>query len=366
MKKYDYVIVGAGFFGATFANLMHQAGKSVLVVEQRDIPGGNCSTKEIEGIHVHMHGPHIFRTNKSYIWDYINQFGKFKPYFHRVKAKYKNTLYSFPVNMMTFHQLWHIQSPDAARKKIQSEIIPCDNPSNIEEFCLANVGTTIYERFIKGYTEKQWGQKATSLPAWIIKRLPIRYTFEDHYFHNDSIYEGIPINGYTSLFHTMLSNVAVEYNVNFLEDKTYFLNKANQVIYTGSIDAFFDYELGRLPYRSLKFEHKYSMGDRQGCPVINYTEADIPYTRTIEHKHFLNQNTAGTILTKEFPCRHEGDSVPYYPINNDSNNALHQQYVKMLSEDSRVIAGGRLGMYRYFDMDHAIAAAHTLAKGLLK
>jgi len=362
---YDFLIVGTGFYGATFANIAHAKGYKVRMIEQRNIPGGNSSTELIHNINVHTHGPHIFRTNKEEIWEFINQFTKFHHYSHRLKVSHNNKLYSFPINLMTMHQVWGVMSPNEAKDKLESVRVHNDNPKNMEEYCLSLIGEELYEIFIKGYTTKHWGRSPKELPAWIVKRIPVRFNLDDHYYHNDSQYEGIPIGGYTRMFENMLIDIPVDYNTNFMENKKELSKIADKIIFTGCIDEYYDYALGRLEYRSLDFHHEVHKGDYQGCSVVNYADVNIPYTRIVEHKHFEHSDSEYTIITKEYPKAYTTGSVPYYPINDDTNNNLFKSYQELSSHDNNVVFGGRLGSYKYYDMDHAIAASMTLSKRLL-
>jgi UDP-galactopyranose mutase len=363
--KYDFLVVGTGFFGSTFANIAHEKGYSIKMIEQRSIPGGNCSTQLMNGINVQIHGAHIFRTNSEEIWKYANKFTSFHPYLHRLKVKYKNQIYSFPINLMTMHQIWGVMTPEEAKAKLEEVRVPFENPKNMEEHCLSLIGEELYEIFIKGYSTKQWGRSPKELPAWLVKRIPVRFNLDDHYYHSDGRYEGIPIGGYTQMFENMLQGIDIEYNVNFLDNKKELLKCANKVIYTGCIDKFYDYQLGRLEYRSLDFLHEIHKGDYQGCSVINYADIDIPYTRIIEHKHFDKTQSEYTVITKEYPKAFIEGSEPYYPLNDETNNNLYKKYQNLSQEDNKVVFGGRLGSYKYYDMDHAIAASMTLSKRLL-
>ena len=352
--KYDYLIVGAGLYGSVFAHEAHKAGKSVIVVEKKDHIGGNIYTEEISGIQVHKYGAHIFHTNSKEIWNYINQFGKFNNYRHKVIANYKGEQYDLPFNMNTFHQMWGINTPEEAKKIIQSQNKGILEPKNLEEQCISMVGRDIYEKLVKGYTEKQWGRDCKELPPSIIKRLPIRYAYNSDYF--DDLYQGIPVEGYTKIIERMLVDIEIKLNYDFLKHRNDI--DYDWLIYTGPIDSYFDYRLGHLEYRSLRFEtEKLPISDFQGDAVVNYTDSETPYTRIIEHKHFTSKNTPSTIITKEYPVEWKTGEEPYYPINNDKNTELYQKYRKLAADCSKVAFGGRLGEYRYCDMDKVIESA---------
>lgn len=357
---YDYIIVGSGIFGSIFAYEANKIGKKVLVLEKRNHIGGNCYTEKIENINVHKYGPHIFHTNDKRIWDYINQFAEFNNFVNRPKVNFKENLYSFPINLFTLYQLWGTKTPEEAKNKLEQLKIPNNNPQNLEEWILSQVGEEIYEKFIKGYTTKQWGREPKHLPASIIKRLPIRLTFDDNYF-NDK-YQGIPNGGYTQIFEKMLNGIEVITEVEFLKDKTYFENKAKKIIFSGKIDELYDYTYGELEYRSLKFETQILHGDFQGNAVINYTEQDIPYTRICEHKHFEFGTQEKTIITKEYPDSYDNTKVPYYPIGDSKNLELYEKYKLLTEKEKRYILGGRLAEYKYYDMHQIIGSALTKVK----
>lgn len=349
--KYDYLVVGSGLFGSVFAHEAHKAGKSVIVVEKRDHIGGNIYTEEISGIQVHKYGAHIFHTNSKEIWNYINQFGKFNNYRHKVIANYKGELYDLPFNMNTFHQMWGIDTPEEAKKIIQSQNKGIIEPKNLEEQCISMVGRDIYEKLVKGYTEKQWGRDCKELPSSIIKRLPVRYTYNNDYF--DDLYQGIPVEGYTKIIERMLKGIEVKLNYDFLKHRNDI--DYDRLVFTGPIDSYFDYRLGHLEYRSLRFEtEKLPVSDFQGNTVVNYTDLETPYTRIIEYKHFTSKNTPSTIITKEFPMEWKTGEEPYYPINDENNNVLYQKYRKQAADSPKAVFGGRLGEYRYCDMDEVI------------
>lgn len=352
---YDYLIVGSGLFGSIFAHEANKIGKKVLVIEKREHIGGNCYTEKIEEINVHKYGPHIFHTNDSTIWNYINQFAEFNHYVNRPKVLYKEKIFSFPINLMTLQQLWNVKTPKEARQKIESVKIVNNNPQNLEEWILSQVGEEIYEIFIKGYTTKQWGREPKELPASIIKRLPIRMNFDDNYF-NDR-FQGIPIDGYTNIFEKMLKGIPIELNVDFFENRTYFESIAKKIIFTGKIDQLFDHTYGHLEYRSLRFEHEMHEGDFQGNAVVNYTEQEVPFTRICEHKHFEFGNQEKTIITKEFPDSYDSTKVPYYPIGDRKNVEIYEKYKTLTKSENKYILGGRLAEYKYYDMHQIIASA---------
>lgn len=362
MSKYDYLVVGAGLFGATFAYEAAKRGKRVKVIEKRSHIGGNVYTKEIAGIQVHEYGAHIFHTSNPKIWQYINQFAKFNRYTNSPLANYKGEMYNLPFNMNTFNKMWGVATPKEALAKLneQRQEMAGKKPQNLEEQAISLIGRDIYEKLIKGYTEKQWGQKATELPAFIIRRLPVRLTYDNNYF-NDR-YQGIPEGGYTQIVAKMLASdlIDVETGVDFFDHKEQYLRDYPKVVFTGTIDQFFDYQLGELQYRSLRFETELLNEDNyQGNAVINYTDAETPYTRIIEHKHFeFGKGDQGkTVITREYPADwHRGDE-PYYPINNQRNNQLYKRYRQLAEQQPQVIFGGRLGQYRYYNMDQVIAAA---------
>ena len=365
MKKYDYLVVGAGLFGATFAYEAAKRGKRVKVIEKRDHIAGNIYTKEVDGIQVHQYGAHIFHTSNKEVWDYVNQFAEFNRYTNSPVANYKGEMYNLPFNMNTFSQMWGVRTPAEAMAKIneQRQEMAGKEPQNLEEQAISLIGRDIYEKLIKGYTEKQWGQRATELPAFIIRRLPVRLVYDNNYF-NDT-YQGIPIGGYTQIVEKMLDSdlIDVETGVDFFDKKGEYLKDYPKIVFTGMIDQFFDYQLGELQYRSLRFEtEEKNIGNYQGNAVINYTDAETPYTRIIEHKHFEfgKGDKDKTVITREYPADwHRGDE-PYYPINNQRNNELYKQYAKLASEEANnVIFGGRLGQYRYYNMDQVLHAALT-------
>ena len=357
-----YLIVGSGLFGAVFAQKAAKYGNKVTVIEKRDHIAGNIYTKEIDGIQVHMYGAHIFHTSNKKVWDYIHQFADFNRYTNSPVANYKGHMYNLPFNMNTFSEMWGVRTPQEAMAKIneQRQEMAGKEPKNLEEQAISLIGRDIYEKLIKGYTEKQWGRKCTELPAFIIKRLPVRLIYDNNYFNDD--YQGIPIDGYTKMVEKMLDdpNITVELNTDFFDKKDEYLKNYDKIVYTGMIDKFFDYKLGELEYRSLHFEtEEKNIDNYQGNAVINYTEAEIPYTRIIEHKHFEfgKGDKDKTIITREYPADwHRGDE-PYYPVNNKHNNDLYAKYADLAKKQDKVIFGGRLGQYKYYNMDQVIVAA---------
>ncbi|HEW8384923.1 TPA: UDP-galactopyranose mutase [Streptococcus pneumoniae] len=357
---YDYLVVGAGLFGAVFAHEAALKGKKVKVIEKRNHIAGNIYTREEEGIQVHQYGAHIFHTSDKEIWDYVNQFAEFNRYTNSPVANYKGEIYNLPFNMNTFNKLLGVVTPAEAQAKIEEQraILNGKTPENLEEQAISLVGTDIYEKLIKDYTEKQWGKPTTELPSFIIRRLPVRLTYDNNYF-NDT-YQGIPIGGYTQIVEKMLDheNIDVETNVDFFVNKEQYLKDFPKIVFTGMIDEFFDYKLGELEYRSLRFENEtLDMENYQGNAVVNYTDAETPYTRIIEHKHFEFGSQAKTIITKEHSKTWEKGDEPYYPVNNDRNNHLYKSYKKLADEQGNVIFGGRLGHYRYYDMHQVIGVA---------
>ena len=358
MKKYDYLIVGAGLFGATFAYEANKRGKKCLVIDKRDHIGGNIYCKKIENINVHQYGAHIFHTSNKKIWDYVNSFVEFNRYTNSPIANYKGEVYNLPFNMNTFNKLWGVVTPEEAKAKIEEQRIASGiiEPKNLEEQAISLVGTDIYTKLIKGYTEKQWGRSATELPSFIIKRLPVRFTYDNNYF-NDK-YQGIPEGGYNIIIEKMLEGIDVNLSTDFFKNRDELINLAEKVVFTGMIDEFYNYELGTLEYRSLKFEHEVlECENYQGVAVVNYTERAIPYTRVIEHKHFEYGTGDKTVITKEYPSDWEIGDEPYYPVNNDRNNELFEKYKELSSKEKNIIFGGRLGNYKYYDMHQVIEAA---------
>lgn len=355
---YDYVIVGSGLFGAIFAREMTDAGKKCLVIDKRNHTGGNVHSELIEGIHVSKYGGHIFHTNDERIWNYVNRFTKFDAYNHRLRVHYKEKLYSFPINLMTCYQLWGCRTPEEAQRQLSKVRVKIDNPKNLEEWVLSQVGQEIYETFVKGYTQKQWNIDPKNLPSSIIKRIPIRTNYDDCYFSDR--FQGWPVNGYSELFDNLLKDINVELSVDFFKDRSYLQKISKKIVYTGKIDEYFDYCYGDLAYRSLKFDSKtLDQPDLLGCATVNYTELEIPYTRIIEHKHFQPHraiNTKKTVVTFEYPDDWTRDKVPYYPINSEENNEIYRKYHKS-SKLENVIFGGRLAEYRYYDMHQVVGSA---------
>ena len=364
MKKYDFLIVGAGLFGCIFAHEAKLAGKKCLVIDKRKHFGGNIYCEEINGINVHQYGAHIFHTDNKEIWDYVNTFVEFNRYTNSPVANFGGKLYNLPFNMNTFYQLWGVKTPTEAQAKIEEqckEYAHITQPHNLEEQALKLCGKDIYHTLIKGYTEKQWGQSAKDLPSFIIKRLPFRFTFDNNYF-NDA-YQGIPKGGYNILTNALLKGTEVLLNTNYFEDRTKWDNIADNILFTGCIDEFFDYQCGHLEYRSLRFEHKIlEIENFQGNAVVNYTERTIPYTRIIEHKHFEFGTQPSTVITYEYPDTFGFGKEPYYPVNNEKNMQIFQTYKKLADKQKNVLFGGRLAQYTYADMDDTIAAALALCK----
>lgn len=361
--KYDYLIVGAGLFGSVFAYEAVKAGKSCLVIDKRPHIGGNIYTKEIEGINVHWYGAHIFHTDNKEIWDYMNRFAQFNRYTNSPVAVYKDELYNLPFNMNTFNKMWGVITPAQAKEKIEEQIKEAGikEPSNLEEQALSLVGRDIYEKLVKGYTEKQWGRKASKLPSFIIKRLPVRFTYDNNYF-NDR-YQGIPAGGYTGIIEKMLEGSDVKLNTDFFSDREAFERIADKIVFTGMIDEYYNYCYGELEYRSLKFETEILDEENyQGNAVINYTEYEIPYTRIIEHKHFEFGTQKKTVITREYPAEWKHGEEPYYPMNDTGNNELFSRYRALADSEDKVIFGGRLGMYKYFDMHNVVAEALKTVK----
>lgn len=365
--KYDYLVVGAGLFGATFAQQAKELGKTVLIVEKRDHIAGNIYTKDIEGIQVHQYGAHIFHTNNQQVWDYINQFARFNRYTNSPVANYRGELYSLPFNMYTFNKMWGVVTPEQAQEKIrqQREAAGITDPKNLEEQAISLVGTDIYEKLVKGYTQKQWGRPCHELPAFIIKRLPVRFTFDNNYFN--ALYQGVPVGGYTKLVENMLQGIEVRLGVDYLARKAELDALADKVIYTGSIDAYFGHRLGNLSYRSVRFETEtLDKPNYQGNAVVNYTDAETPWTRIIEHKFFEFGTQPKTVISREYSSEWKPGDEPYYPVNDEANNALYGRYRALAQQERNVIFGGRLGEYKYYDMDAVIASALDLAQKELK
>lgn len=354
---YDYLVVGAGLFGAIFAREAADRGKSVLVIDKRDHIAGNIYTKEVEGINVHEYGAHIFHTNNKLVWNYINRFAEFNRYTNSPVANYNGEIYSLPFNMYTFNKMWNVVTPDEAREKIASQVEEAGitDPKNLEEQAISLVGTDIYEKLIKGYTEKQWGRDCKDLPSFIIKRLPVRYTYDNNYFN--AIYQGIPIGGYTKMVENMLEGIKVVTNTDYFEAKDE-LGEFGKVVFTGPIDAYFDYKLGALEYRSVRFETEtIDTPNFQGNAVVNYTDRETPWTRIIEHKFFEFGEQPKTVISREYSSEWKLGDEPYYPVNDEKNAALYAHYKELADAEPNVIFGGRLGEYKYYDMDKVIEAA---------
>tara|TARA_R110000787_G_scaffold6697_9_gene23289 strand:- start:6814 stop:7920 length:1107 start_codon:yes stop_codon:yes gene_type:complete len=367
MKKYDFVIVGSGLYGSVFAHEMTKIGKKCLVIDKRNHLGGNVYCEHLEGINVHKYGAHIFHTNDKRIWDYVNSFVEFNRYTNSPLANYKDELYNLPFNMNTFYQLWKVKTPEEAKAKIQQQVEASGikNPKNLEEQAISLVGRDIYEKLIKGYTEKQWGRKATDLPAFIIKRLPVRFTFDNNYF-NDT-YQGIPIGGYNKLIDGLLDGIETKTGIDFFKEKDHYESLADTIVFTGKIDEYFNYQFGKLEYRSLEFEHQtLDIPNYQGNAVVNYTEAEVPYTRILEHKHFEFGKQPKTIITKEYPKEWKEGNEPYYPVNDDKNSATYLKYKKLAENSKNIIFGGRLAEYKYYDMHQVIASALSKVKNMNK
>ncbi len=362
LSKYDYLIVGSGLFGAVFAQQMTAAGRTCLVVEKRDHTGGNIYCKQIEGITVHQYGAHIFHTSDKMVWDYVNQFVAFNHYINAPIANYHGEIYNLPFNMNTFSKMWGIKTPAQAKAKIEaqkSQII--GSPANLEEQAISLVGQDIYQKLIKGYTEKQWGKECKDLPAFIIQRLPVRYTYNNNYF-NDR-YQGIPEGGYNILTDQLLKGCKVRLNTDFLEEKQALSSLAHKIVYTGTIDSYFNYQFGSLEYRSLRFESEILNEENyQGVAVVNYTDRETPYTRVIEHKHFEFGLQPKTVITKEYSVDWKLGDEPYYPVNDVKNHNIYEQYASLALREPNVIFGGRLAEYKYYDMDKVIASALCAAQ----
>ena len=360
-KNYDYLIVGSGPYGSIWAHEAAKKGKKCLIIEKRSHIGGNMYTHKEHGINVHDYGAHIFHTDNKEIWDYMNQFTEFNGYINQVVANYKGELFNLPFNMNTFYQMWGVKTPEEARQKIEEQRIEAGiegNPKNLEEQAISLIGTDIYQKLIKGYTEKQWGRKATELPSFIIRRLPVRYTFDNNYFNHR--YQGVPVDGYTNIFNKMLESelIDVKLDTDFFEHKEIFLKEFPKIIYTGMIDQFFDYKYGSLEYRSVRFESELvNKENLQGNAVINYTDSETPYTRVMEWKHFDNQgDDEWTYITREYPQDWDRDKEAYYPVNDQKNSEIFKKYRREATKQNQVHFGGRLGNYQYYDMDMVIAS----------
>lgn len=366
--NYDYLVVGAGLYGAVFAQEAKRAGKKVLIIDRRPHIAGNVYTEKVEGINLHKYGAHIFHTNNVEVWNYVTQFATFNRFTNSPVANYKGEIYSMPFNMYTFNQMWGVVTPEEARAKIEEQRKEIDHePNNLEEQAISLVGKDIYEKLVKGYTEKQWGRSCKELPAFIIKRLPVRFTFDNNYFN--ALYQGIPIGGYTKMVENLLEGIEVRLNEDYLSKKKEYDAIARKVVYTGAIDAYFNYSLGNLEYRSIRFENEIlGMPNFQGNAAVNYTDKDTPWTRIIEHKWFeFGQGEDGnilprTVISREYSSEWKPGEEPYYPVNDGRNSALYQKYKKLAESECGVIFGGRLGEYKYYDMDAVIASALDMSK----
>jgi UDP-galactopyranose mutase len=357
MKKYDYILVGGGLYNGVFAYLARQKGKTCLVVEKREHMGGNIYCEDNEGINVHRYGAHIFHTSNKKVWQFVNDLAEFNRYTNSPVANYKGEMYNLPFNMNTFSKMWNISTPTEAKAKIEEQKkAVTGEPKNLEEQAISLVGTDIYEKLVKGYTEKQWGRDCKELPSFIIKRLPVRFTYDNNYFND--LYQGIPIGGYNVIIDKLFEGCDIELGKDYLENKAYYDNLGGKVIYTGPIDAYYGYEYGKLEYRSLKFENEVIDSDNyQGVAVVNYTDKETPYTRVIEHKHFEFGSQEKTIITKEYSITWCEGMEPYYPVNNEVNQELYLKYATLANKEENVLFGGRLGEYKYYDMDKVIESA---------
>ena len=356
--KYDYLVVGAGLYGAVFAHEAKAKGKRVLVIDKRDHIAGNVYTEEVEDINVHKYGAHIFHTNNKKVWEYITQFAEFNRFTNSPVANYKGELYSLPFNMYTFNKMWGVVTPQEAAAKIEEQKAAAGitEPKNLEEQAISLVGTDIYEKLVKGYTEKQWGRPCKELPAFIIKRLPVRLTFDNNYFN--ALYQGIPMGGYTKMVENLLEGIEVRLSEDYLEKKAEYDMMAERIVYTGAIDAYFDYQLGALEYRSVRFENEVlDMPNFQGNAAVNYTDAETPWTRIIEHKWFEFGDQPKTVISREYSSEWKLGDEPYYPVNDEKNGSLYAEYKKLADKENNIIFGGRLGEYKYYDMDAVIASA---------
>ncbi len=363
--KYDYLIVGAGLFGAVFARQAMDAGKTCLVIDRCDHIAGNIYTEDVEGIQVHKYGAHIFHTSNKAVWEYVQKYAEFNHYINTPIANFHGELYNMPFNMHTFYAMWGVTTPAGAQAKIaEQRAVITGEPQNLEEQAISLVGTDIYEKLVKGYTQKQWGRPCTELPSFIIKRLPVRYTFDNNYFNDP--YQGIPTEGYTALVERLLDGADIRLGVDYLAAREELNALADTVLYTGCIDEYYGYRYGELEYRSLRFENEtLDMPDYQGVAVVNYTDAETPFTRLIEHKHFNFGKQPKTVITREYPADWKRGMRPYYPVNNERNQALYEQYRALADKEAKVIFGGRLGHYKYYDMDKVVEAALDLAKGTI-
>jgi len=355
--KYDFLIVGSGIFGATCAYELNKKGYKVCVLEKKNHIGGNCYTEKWDDINIHIYGAHIFHTSNEKVWNWINQFTEFNSYTHTIVANYKNEIYPLPFNMFTFSKMWNITHPKEAKKIIKRQSKKINKPNNLEEQAIKLVGTDVYEKLIKGYTTKQWKKEPKDLPKEIINRLPVRFTYDNNYF-NDK-YQGIPIGGYTQIFEKLLDGIDVIYNTDYLLSKSYWDDLSDKIIYTGTIDSYYNYQYGYLEYKTVRLEHEYHRIDNyQGTSIINYTDIDIPYTRIIEHKHFENSKTDSTWISKEYPIEYIPEKIePSYPVNDEINNEIYLKYKQLSLSQDKVLFGGRLGEYKYYDMDKVLLSA---------
>jgi UDP-galactopyranose mutase len=360
MAQYDYRVVGCGMFGAVFARRAAECGRRVLVIDKRDHVAGNCYSERIAGVEVHRYGPHIFHTDDERVWNFLNRFARFNHYSHHGRVHFRGRTFSFPINLMTLSQLWGVHTPAEAERKLRAVRVPCDRPRSLRDWILSQVGEELYETFVRGYTTKQWGRDPADLPPSIIRRIPIRQTYDDRYFADR--FQGIPIGGYTRMFQNMLDHESIEVllGVDYFEHSFELKPAAAKIVYTGKIDEFFDYCHGELEYRSLRFENEVLEGDFQGAAIMNYTDAAVPYTRITEHKHFEFQASASTVITREYPAPCDRRQVPYYPIRDAANSALYERYRADAQRDS-LLLGGRLATYQYYDMHQVVAQALSLA-----
>ena len=365
MKKYDFLLVGAGLFNAVIAQKAIEEGKKVLVVERRDHIAGNAYCQKIEGINVHKYGAHIFHTNNDEVWKYVNRFARFNRYTNCVVANYKGEIYSLPFNMYTFNKMWGVVTPDEAKAVIekQKKESGITEVTNLEEQAISLVGRDIYEKLVKGYTEKQWGRKCDELPSFIIKRLPVRFNYDNNYFN--ALYQGIPVGGYTEMIEKMFEGADIVLNTDYLKNRDYYNSLAEKIVYTGAIDEYFDFCYGNLQYRSIRFETEVlDKENYQGNAVVNYTSADVPYTRIIEHKFFEFGTQPKTVISKEYSAEWKPGDEPYYPVNDEKNNGLYDKYLQLANQQENVVFGGRLGQYKYYDMDVVIEKAFQMAEQL--
>jgi UDP-galactopyranose mutase len=365
--KYDFLIVGAGLYGAVFAHEAKRLGKTCLIIDKRDHIAGNIYTEKVEDIQVHKYGAHIFHTNNKEVWEYVNQFAEFNRYTNSPVANYHGEIYNLPFNMNTFNKMWGVVAPEAAKKKIEEQrsMNFVEHPQNLEEQAINLVGKDIYEKLIRGYTEKQWGRPCSELPAFIIRRLPVRFTYDNNYFNAD--YQGIPVGGYTAMVERMIEGIEVKLNTDYFKEKSKWDSVAEKVVYTGPVDAYFDYKFGILEYRSVRFETEIlNIENFQGNAVVNYTDSETPYTRIIEHKHFEFGTQPKTVISREYSIEWKLGDEPYYPVNDEKNNALYEKYKAFTKTQSNVIFGGRLGEYKYYDMDKIVEVALQKAKEVLQ